>query len=116
MAHLERMRQLRRDPAAPAGPYPPPPLPGGTPEIDPSGHTFSPSLRMQQKELNAKMAEVPDMAAKARDEFEARVQQVSANTGATGRGGGGAPGRERVPDRDDSYTQRRRADGQHLEA
>ena len=72
MAHLERMRQLRRDPAA-ADPAAPAPFPfGNDAAVDPSGHTFSPSIRMQQKELNNKMAEAPALAAKARAEFEER--------------------------------------------
>ena len=48
-------------------------VPGGDPrDIDPSGHTFSPSIRMQQKEVAAKFAEAPELAARARGEFEER--------------------------------------------
>ena len=73
MAHLERMRQLRtRDPAAPVHPGLASPA---SDEIDPSGHTFSPSIRMQQKEVAAKYAEAPALAAKAKGEFEERYAE-----------------------------------------
>ena len=77
MSHLERLRQLRRDPAAEAaGPFPTPPLPAGlAPEIDPAGHTFSPAIKAQQKEVAAKFAEAPVLATKARLEFEARYSE-----------------------------------------
>ena len=71
---LDELRQLRRPPARdPANPAPP--LPGGVTEIDPSGHTFSPSIRAQQKEVKAKFEEAPELAERAKAEFEARYAE-----------------------------------------
>ena len=36
----------------------------------PDGHTFSPMLREQQREVDSMYSEVPALAAKGKDEFE----------------------------------------------
>ena len=86
MSRLGEMRALRRDPAGRE------PLPGigmsaagvascgaatgakshglGSGPTDPSGHTFSPTLRAQQREVNAKFLEAPTLASKAKAEFD----------------------------------------------
>ena len=73
MSGLHAILGLRRDPAqfsATDGAGTPPALSVTAPEIDPSGHTFSPSIRKQQKEIDMKMSEAPALAAKAKSEFE----------------------------------------------
>ena len=66
---IAELRKLRgRDPAQfSAAPAPPA---AEAQFVDPAGHTFSPSIKQQQKELNSKMAEAPALAAKAKGEFE----------------------------------------------
>ena len=72
---LGDLRALRRDPAKSA-PFPAgtesvlPPTFKGAPAKDPSGHTFSPAIRAQQRELNSKFAEAPERAAEAKTEFD----------------------------------------------
>ena len=64
MNHLDSLRRLKRDPAA-----------FGRTEKDPSGHTFSPSLKQQQRELDAKFEEADALALKAKAEFEQRYAE-----------------------------------------
>jgi tetratricopeptide (TPR) repeat protein len=63
MTNLDALRRLKRDPAA------------FSVTRDPSGHTFSPSLKAQQKEVDEKYKEAGALAAKAKAEFEQRYAQ-----------------------------------------
>jgi hypothetical protein len=73
MPRLGELRSLRSqdDPAGPTGAGA---ASHGDIAVDPSrtpgGHIFSPAIRQQQKELGAKMAEVPQRAAEAKAEFD----------------------------------------------
>ena len=63
MNHLDSLRRLKRDPAA------------FTATKDPSGHTFSPSLKQQQKEVDEQFKEADALATKAKAEFEQRYAE-----------------------------------------
>ena len=63
MTNLDALRRLKRDPAA-----------FGVTR-DPSGHTFSPSLKAQQREVDEKFKEADALATKAKAEFEQRYAQ-----------------------------------------
>ena len=63
MSGLEALRRLKRDPAQFAA------------EVDPAGHTFSPSIKKQQKEIATKLEETEELATKAKAEFEQRYAE-----------------------------------------